>query len=162
MTQPYRQPPRFTQPSDLRRFSAPPGGPVLPYAAGRPIGRESSRSGRPRWDAGSAVSAGRLGRPLSRCRGRSARGAVRGAGRLRPRRWAVTSPAEEEAMTDPSAPVDLTGEWCQLDDQPECAAAYPRSLTFGTGTYRGTRGEGQGFVRWDAGTYRVVAGGLQL
>ena len=65
-------------------------------------------------------------------------------------------------MTDPSAPVDLTGEWCQLDDQPECAAAYPRSLTFGTGTYRGTRGEGQGFVRWDAGTYRVVAGGLRL
>jgi hypothetical protein len=35
-------------------------------------------------------------------------------------------------------------------------------LTFATGTYRGTRGEGQGFVQWDAGIYRVREGALQL
>jgi hypothetical protein len=65
-------------------------------------------------------------------------------------------------MTDDSVPIDLTGDWLQPGNQPGCAAAYPRSLSFRPGTYRGTRGEGQGFVRWDAGIYRVQDGGLEL
>ena len=36
-----------------------------------------------------------------------------------------------------------------------CADKYPATLTFSTGTYRGTRGEGQGMVWWDAGIYRL-------
>lgn len=50
----------------------------------------------------------------------------------------------------------LAGEWRKADDAPECARRYPDHLTFSTGTtYRGQRGEGQGFIWWDAGTYRL-------
>jgi hypothetical protein len=57
---------------------------------------------------------------------------------------------------------ELAGDWQKLPDQPDCAAAYPDSLHFGPGTYRGVRGEGQGFVTWDAGIYRVEEAGLVL
>jgi hypothetical protein len=49
---------------------------------------------------------------------------------------------------------ELVGLWRKVD-APPCADRYPDSLTFSTGTYRGARGEGQGFVWWDAGSYRV-------
>jgi hypothetical protein len=49
---------------------------------------------------------------------------------------------------------DLVGTW-EKADTPPCAQRYPDSLTFAPGTYRGVRGPTQGFVSWDAGTYRV-------
>jgi hypothetical protein len=50
---------------------------------------------------------------------------------------------------------DLSGTWRKAADAPPCADRYPATLSFGPGTYRGTRGEEQGFIWWDAGTYRV-------
>jgi hypothetical protein len=59
-------------------------------------------------------------------------------------------------MSDPSptSGPDLVGSWSKAESPP-CAEKYPQTLTFATGTYRGRRGEGQGFVWWDAGIYRV-------
>ena len=48
------------------------------------------------------------------------------------------------------------GRW-QKRTTAACAAEYPDHLEFFGGTYRGTRGEGQRFVVWDAGIYQVVA-----
>lgn len=50
---------------------------------------------------------------------------------------------------------DLVGAWLKAAEAPPCADKYPATLSFATGTYRGARGEGQGFVWWDAGTYHV-------
>ena len=50
--------------------------------------------------------------------------------------------------------LELAGSWRKVD-APACAEKYPDSLTFSTGTYRGARGEAQGFIWWDAGIYRV-------
>jgi len=50
--------------------------------------------------------------------------------------------------------IDLAGTW-HKKDAPACASKYPDSLTFSTGTYRGTRGSQQGFIWWDAGIYRT-------
>ncbi|HKN44621.1 MAG TPA: hypothetical protein VJW23_11925 [Propionibacteriaceae bacterium] len=49
---------------------------------------------------------------------------------------------------------ELVGSWRKAD-APSCAEKYPEWLTFSTGTYRGLRGERQGFIWWDAGTYRI-------
>lgn len=63
---------------------------------------------------------------------------------------------------------DLEGDWVKAGDQPACAAAYPDRLCFVApetstcGTYRGSRGREQGFVRFDAGIFRVEAGDLLL
>jgi hypothetical protein len=59
-------------------------------------------------------------------------------------------------MTEQHGPdaIELTGSW-RKRDAPGCADRYPDVLTFSTGTYRGTRGEGQGFIWWDAGIYRI-------
>jgi hypothetical protein len=48
----------------------------------------------------------------------------------------------------------LVGAWKKVGSS-ACAEKYPASITFSTGTYRGTRGSGQGMVWWDAGIYRV-------
>ena len=50
--------------------------------------------------------------------------------------------------------LNLIGPWRKVD-APTCAEKYPDTVTFSTGTYRGTRGETQGFILWDAGIYRV-------
>jgi hypothetical protein len=48
----------------------------------------------------------------------------------------------------------MIGTWTKATAS-ACADKYPATLTFSTGTYRGTRGEGQGMVWWDAGIYRL-------
>jgi hypothetical protein len=53
--------------------------------------------------------------------------------------------------------IDLVGAW-RKKDAPACAEKYPDLLAFSTGTYRGTRGDTQGFIWWDAGIYRVEDG----
>ena len=58
----------------------------------------------------------------------------------------------------PGTNPELSGTWRKAHDAPQCADGYPATLSFGRGTYRGARGEGQGFIRWDAGTYRVDDG----
>jgi hypothetical protein len=50
--------------------------------------------------------------------------------------------------------TELIGSWRKVG-APECAAGYPVELAFSTSTYRGTRGDSQGFVQWDAGVYRI-------
>jgi hypothetical protein len=63
-------------------------------------------------------------------------------------------------MSDPSRTdrLDLVGSWTK-EESPPCAQIYPQNLIFAEGTYRGKRGEGQGFVWWDAGIYRIEAPG---
>jgi hypothetical protein len=48
----------------------------------------------------------------------------------------------------------VVGTWIKTTTA-ACADKYPETLTFSTGTYRGTRGPGQGMVWWDAGIYRL-------
>ena len=48
----------------------------------------------------------------------------------------------------------MVGTWTKATAS-ACADKYPATVTFSTGTYRGTRGEGQGMVWWDAGIYRL-------
>jgi hypothetical protein len=48
---------------------------------------------------------------------------------------------------------NVVGTWIKAPAA-QCADKYPATLTFSTGTYRGTRGPGQGMVWWDAGIYR--------
>src|SRR4051794_16894126 len=48
----------------------------------------------------------------------------------------------------------IVGTWTKATTA-ACADKYPASLTFSTGTYRGTRGPEQGMVWWDAGIYRL-------
>lgn len=48
----------------------------------------------------------------------------------------------------------MVGTWIKATTA-ACADKYPAKLTFSTGTYRGTRGPGQGMVWWDAGIYRL-------
>ena len=51
----------------------------------------------------------------------------------------------------------MVGTWTKATTA-ACADKYPATLTFSTGTYRGTRGPGQGMVWWDAGIYRLEDG----
>jgi hypothetical protein len=53
--------------------------------------------------------------------------------------------------------AELIGSWRKVDT-PECAEGYPEFVTFYVGTYRGTPGDRQGFIWWDAGTYRLEDG----
>ena len=48
----------------------------------------------------------------------------------------------------------LAGRWKKVTTDP-CADKYPQGITFAASTYRGSRGQGQGMVWWDAGIYRV-------
>ena len=48
----------------------------------------------------------------------------------------------------------LVGSWTRRTTE-ACADKCPATLTFSTGTYRGSRGQGQGMILWDAGIYRV-------
>jgi len=48
----------------------------------------------------------------------------------------------------------LVGRWEKVTTDPS-AEKYPHGVVFATGTYRGTRGPGQGMVWWDAGIYRI-------
>jgi hypothetical protein len=48
----------------------------------------------------------------------------------------------------------MVGTWTKATTA-VCAEKYPATLTFSTGTYRGTRGPVQGMVWWDAGIYRL-------
>lgn len=48
----------------------------------------------------------------------------------------------------------MVGTWTKTTAA-ACADKYPATVTFSTGTYRGTRGAGQGMVWWDAGIYRL-------
>jgi hypothetical protein len=60
-------------------------------------------------------------------------------------------------MTDTdssSASSQLQGRWSKVGGD-ACADKYPASITFSASTYRGARGAGQGFIWWDAGTYRI-------
>jgi hypothetical protein len=52
---------------------------------------------------------------------------------------------------------DVVGTWTKTTTA-ACADKYPLTMTFSTGTYRGTRGPGQGMVWWDAGIYRFEDG----
>jgi len=52
----------------------------------------------------------------------------------------------------------VVGSWTKTTSD-ACADKYPATLTFSTGTYRGTRGPGQGMVWWDAGIYRFEGPG---
>jgi len=63
-------------------------------------------------------------------------------------------------MTEQSASPapELVGSWRKVD-APECAQRYPEVLTFAPGTYRGAAGAAQGFISWDAGTYRLEDAG---
>jgi hypothetical protein len=54
--------------------------------------------------------------------------------------------------SDPSE--SLVGVWKKVGTSP-CDEKYPDTITFQTGTYRGTRGPGQGMIWWDAGIYRL-------
>ena len=59
------------------------------------------------------------------------------------------------AMENPVTPTDtprLIGTWKRTGTA-ACAEKYPATLTFAEGTYRGTRGPGQGMIWWDAGSY---------
>ena len=47
----------------------------------------------------------------------------------------------------------LIGRW-RRTTAPTGADKYPEVLTFSGGTYRGSRGPGQGMIVWDAGIYR--------
>jgi hypothetical protein len=58
----------------------------------------------------------------------------------------------EHTMADKQTP-DVVGTWKKVTTA-SCADKYPATVTFSTGTYRGTRGPGQGMVWWDAGIYR--------
>ena len=51
-------------------------------------------------------------------------------------------------------PQALIGTWKKIGAA-ACAAKYPETINFSTGTYRGTRGVGQGLISWDAGIYRI-------
>lgn len=51
-------------------------------------------------------------------------------------------------------PQVLVGTWKKVG-APSCADKYPETISFQTGTYRGTRGAGQGMIWWDAGIYRI-------
>ena len=48
----------------------------------------------------------------------------------------------------------LVGSW-RKSASPRCSDKYPDTMEFAPATYRGTRGQGQGFVWWDAGIYRL-------
>ena len=54
----------------------------------------------------------------------------------------------------PEHSLSVAGMWTKATTA-ACADKYPATLTFSTGTYRGTRGPGQGMVSWDAGIYRL-------
>jgi hypothetical protein len=60
--------------------------------------------------------------------------------------------------SNPTGRPELGGTWYKAEDAPPCADKYPAVVSFAPGTYRGTRGAGQGFVWWDAGTYHVEDG----
>ncbi len=49
---------------------------------------------------------------------------------------------------------NIVGTWIKVTTA-ECADKYPATVTFSTGTYRGTRGPSQGMLSWDAGIYRL-------
>jgi hypothetical protein len=51
-------------------------------------------------------------------------------------------------------PQALVGSWKKVG-APSCAEKYPETISFSTGTYRGTRGASQGMIWWDAGIYRI-------
>jgi hypothetical protein len=61
-------------------------------------------------------------------------------------------------VTSPSDPTtgrpDLTGRWLRLSSD-DVGQRYPVEITFAEATYRGVRAEDQGFILWDAGTYRL-------
>jgi hypothetical protein len=57
-------------------------------------------------------------------------------------------------MTGSESATRLIGEWTKAIETP-CAEKYPATIRFSGGTYRGTRGPGQGMVWWDAGIYRL-------
>lgn len=64
---------------------------------------------------------------------------------------------DENKMADTSnRSQSIVGTWTKTTTEP-CADKYPATITFSTGTYRGTRGPGQGMVWWDAGIYRIEA-----
>jgi hypothetical protein len=48
----------------------------------------------------------------------------------------------------------LVGSWTRRTSE-ACADKYPAALTFAAGTYRGSRGQSQGMILWDAGIYRL-------
>jgi hypothetical protein len=54
----------------------------------------------------------------------------------------------------PEQAPGVVGTWTKATTA-ACADKYPATVTFSTGTYRGTRGPGQGMVWWDAGIYRL-------
>jgi hypothetical protein len=61
---------------------------------------------------------------------------------------------EHHTMADTEQAPSVVGTWTKTTTA-ACADKYPATLTFSTGTYRGTRGPGQGMVWWDAGIYRL-------
>jgi hypothetical protein len=50
---------------------------------------------------------------------------------------------------------DLIGRWRRRPGDP-CGERYPAEIDFSEARYQGTRGEGQGMIWWDVGTYRLV------
>ena len=56
---------------------------------------------------------------------------------------------------------NLAGTWRKITTA-ECARKYPQTIAFAESTYRGTRGEGQALIWWDAGIYRLEGEGTLL
>jgi hypothetical protein len=73
-------------------------------------------------------------------------GAAKSGGKQSLRRWRVS-------MADAHGNPKLVGSWIKVTTV-ACAEKYPATLEFAAGTYRGTRGPGQGMIWWDAGIYR--------
>jgi len=68
----------------------------------------------------------------------------------------------DRGCTMPSTTVDLRGHWHRILGG-DCANAYPAHLEFHEATYAGTKdGATQGFIIWDAGSYRVESESVMM
>ena len=73
-----------------------------------------------------------------------------------------TLPGElrEGVMSDPggdksiSAGANLRGHWKRAE--PDVDDSFPEGIEFREGTYLAKKGQGQRFIRWDAGTYELT------
>ncbi|MEO6525259.1 MAG: hypothetical protein ABIP93_01410 [Gemmatimonadaceae bacterium] len=57
--------------------------------------------------------------------------------------------------------TDLRGRWHRVAGG-ECASAYPARLELQDARYAGTKDATQGFIIWDAGSYRVESDGVVM
>lgn len=69
-----------------------------------------------------------------------------------------TGPVEPrpDAASDADSGHSVEGRWAKTRSEP-CADLYPDVVEFSGGTFLGTKGPTQGFLRWDAGIYHRLA-----